>query len=397
MTAMNHRDRQFAILLQLQARGQQRAQDLAWALQVSLRTIYRDVQALCEAGAPIEATSGQGYALQEGYLLPPVMLTTLEAGVLALGAAHAIAGLEPPLRAAARSAQAKLAILLVGGVGGELRALQEGIHLAQVEDGPHHSELHALREAIAGRQRVRIDYRGYGQANVESREVEPYGMVRHNGAWQLLAYWPARQAARTLRLDRIERVQVLAVRFGHEPAPTEVYERGEVHRVLTAVETVEVYTPRSRYFRPEPQELHAEAGTLFEEYAASLDIDIEFQDFAAERAGLPGVYSPPNGCLLLAMRSEIALGCVAVRPLDALTCEMKGLFVRPEARGSGAGRRLAAAAIDTARAIGYRGIRLDTLPSMGRAIALYRSLGFETIPAYRQNPVDGALFMELAL
>lgn len=397
MKAMNRMDRQFAILLQLQARGQQRAQDLAWELQVSLRTIYRDVQALREAGAPIEATSGQGYALQEGYLLPPVLLTTLEAGVLALGAAHAIAGLDPPLRAAARSAQTKLATLLVGGVGGELRALQEGIHLAQVEDGPRHPELHALREAIAGRQMVQLDYRGYGQADAESRELEPYGLVRHNGAWQLLAYWPARQAAHTLRLDRIERVQVLPERFGHDPASTGVYERGEAHRVLTSVETVEACALEIEILQATTPELLTEAGTLFGEYAASLDIDLEFQDFGAECAGLPGAYSPPNGCLVLAMRGETALGCVAVRPLDMLTCEMKRLFMRPEARGSGAGRWLATAAIDAARAIGYRRIRLDTLPSMGRAIALYRSLGFETIPAYRQNPVDGALFMELAL
>lgn len=170
------------------------------ALQVSLRTIYRDVQALCEAGAPIEASSGQGYALQEGYLLPPVLLTTLEAGVLALGAAHAIAGLDPPLRAAARSAQAKLAILLVGGVGGELRAMQEGIHLAQVEDGSRHPELHALRKAISERQVVQIDYRGY-ERRMWSRErwnlQAWYATAGSGSSWPIgpRARQPARSAS----------------------------------------------------------------------------------------------------------------------------------------------------------------------------------------------------------
>jgi ribosomal protein S18 acetylase RimI-like enzyme len=137
--------------------------------------------------------------------------------------------------------------------------------------------------------------------------------------------------------------------------------------------------------------------TLFDEYARELAVDLSFQGFAAERDGLPGEYVPPRGRLLLAERGGSAAGCVALRPLDARTAEMKRLFVRPSARGTGLGRRLAQSVIAEAAAAGYGSLRLDTLPSMGAAIAMYRGLGFHEIAAYRHNPVPGALFLELAL
>lgn len=139
--------------------------------------------------------------------------------------------------------------------------------------------------------------------------------------------------------------------------------------------------------------------TLFREYAGALDVDLSYQGFEAELAALPGAYAPPAGALLLALSdTDEPLGCVAVRSLAALgTCEMKRLHTRPSARGAGIGRALAEAAIEAARRAGYGYMRLDTLPTMLTAQALYRRLGFEIMLAYYESPVTGTIFMQKTL
>jgi putative acetyltransferase len=133
---------------------------------------------------------------------------------------------------------------------------------------------------------------------------------------------------------------------------------------------------------------------LFREYADRLGIDLTFQGFEAELAQLPGKYAPPTGDLLLA-RSETgeALGCIGLRPLEIPgACEVKRLYVRAAARGTGIGHALARSVVERATALGYREAMLDTLPSMTSAIAIYRALGFEPIPPYWNNPLPGFLY-----
>ena len=137
--------------------------------------------------------------------------------------------------------------------------------------------------------------------------------------------------------------------------------------------------------------------TLLREYERSLDIDLAFQGFAQEVAALPGVYAPPRGRLLLAMDGDAAAGCVALRPITDDVCEMKRLYLRPSLRGKGAGRMLAGRIIDEARAIGYRTMRLYSLPAMKEAIALYEALGFRKIAPYYTNPVPGTVYLERTL
>ena len=136
---------------------------------------------------------------------------------------------------------------------------------------------------------------------------------------------------------------------------------------------------------------------MFEEYAASLGFDLAFQGWGEELRGLPGAYAPPGGALLLLREGETVLGCVALRRLDDEAVEMKRLYLRPLARGRGCGRSLTEAVLREARRLGYRRVRLDTVPGMEAAQALYRALGFRAIAPYRENPIPGAAFLELEL
>ena len=154
-----------------------------------------------------------------------------------------------------------------------------------------------------------------------------------------------------------------------------------------------------------PEQLEA-VRTIFREYAQSLGIDLGFQQFDDELASLPGKFAAPRGRVLLASHGASdgasdgagdIVGCVAMRPIDATTCEMKRLYVRPAGRGLQVGRQLATRICATAQEAGYLRMRLDTLPTMHAALGLYASLGFEPIDAYVFNPIPGAIFLECDL
>jgi putative acetyltransferase len=136
---------------------------------------------------------------------------------------------------------------------------------------------------------------------------------------------------------------------------------------------------------------------LFVEYARSLDFDLCFQNFERELATLPGAYAPPRGQILLAESDGRTHGVIALRPLDKLSCEMKRLYVRPEARGRGLGERLARAIMAEAAQRGYATMRLDTHDSMLEAIGLYRALGFREIAAYGDQTIAGLHYYECDL
>jgi putative acetyltransferase len=136
---------------------------------------------------------------------------------------------------------------------------------------------------------------------------------------------------------------------------------------------------------------------LFTEYQEWLGVDLCFQGFDQELLDLPGKYAEPRGCMLLAREGEAIAGCVAVWPLDDGVCEMKRLYVRPPWRGRGLGRRLAVAIIAESKKRHYSSMRLDTLPQLKAALALYRDLGFSDTEAYYDNPLDGVSYLELDL
>lgn len=140
-----------------------------------------------------------------------------------------------------------------------------------------------------------------------------------------------------------------------------------------------------------------EVKQLFLEYAQSLKIDLNFQDFETEFKTLPGKYGPPEGVLILALVDGKGAGCIALRRISENICEMKRLYVRDEYRGLGIGKKLITMIIEEASRIDYHYIRLDTLPTMKKAQGLYISLGFYDIEPYVYNPIEGTKFMELKL
>lgn len=142
---------------------------------------------------------------------------------------------------------------------------------------------------------------------------------------------------------------------------------------------------------------HDDVISIFREYVKSPTVSLDFQDYETEFAGLPGKYAAPEGRLFLARQGDAVLGCAALRRIDASTCEMKRVYVRPSARGQQLGRKLVEQLIAEARQAGYRRICLDVLPEFVAAQKLYESLGFSVAEPVSFNPVPGTQYLALAL
>lgn len=172
----------------------------------------------------------------------------------------------------------------------------------------------------------------------------------------------------------------------------------QMERRFSPVTSVDPVVKGFSLVQAESQAQITQARELFLEYAQSLGFSLCFQNFDKELAELPGDYYPPDGRLLLAEFEGALAGCVALHKLEPGICEMKRLYLRPQFRGRGLGGVLAETIIAEARKIGYGRMRLDTVePVMKDAVAMYRRLGFREIAPYRQNPMEGTLYMELIL
>ncbi len=231
---MNRTDRLLAIMLQLQARGTARAQDLADHFETSKRTIYRDIEALCEAGVPVVATPGRGYALMEGYFLPPLSFGVDEAMTLLLGSDFVAQRFDPQYRAAAGTARSKIEAVLPQRHRDELADLRASLYViggdtSQLPSAEVQLLLGQLRRAILERKTVRFRYHSRQATtsavlspestdenraeNRKERRADPYSLAHAGGAWYLLAYCHQRRDIRNFRLDRIEALATTAATF----------------------------------------------------------------------------------------------------------------------------------------------------------------------------------------
>jgi predicted DNA-binding transcriptional regulator YafY len=228
---MNRTDRLLAIVLELQARGRQRAEDLAATFETSKRTIYRDIQALGEAGVPLISVPGHGYSLMKGYFLPPLSFSTEEATMLLLGSDFMAQNFDAQYRKAAQSASRKIAGVLPEKLQNEVQYLQNSIYFiggGARQDGAEMEMLRLLRRAVIDRTTVRFCYHTRytvsGQDEQQIREADPFGLAHIRNSWLMTAYCHLRKDIRNFRLDRMENLELLPETF-NRPADFKMLQR----------------------------------------------------------------------------------------------------------------------------------------------------------------------------
>ncbi len=242
---MNRTDRLLSLIVELQAKHWQRAEDLAETFEVSKRTIYRDMMALMESGVPVISSPGQGYALDEGYFLPPLSFTADESIILLLGTDFMQQIFDAQYQSAARSATSKIRAVLSQRLRDAVDDLQTSmrfIAVSPMDTSAQPETLQQLRRAIIQHHTVRLDYHTRYTTNQEvagsktTRDVDPYALVHLENAWYLTGYCHLRHDTRNFRLDRIDRLQILSGVFDRPEnfhvGPRPMDEREVVARVL---------------------------------------------------------------------------------------------------------------------------------------------------------------------
>ncbi len=221
---MNRTDRLLAIVLELQRKGSRRAEDLAATFETSKRTIYRDIQALCESGVPVVAQAGVGYSLVEGYFLPPVSFSADEATMLLLGGDFVAQNFDAQYSDAAKSASRKIEAVLSEKLRGEVSYLRDSIaFVAPVSPAAGKSALFLpqLRRAIIECRTIRFDYHTrYSQDGSDARntrEADPYALMHYGDAWYLIGNCHLRRDIRNFRLDRLSNLRLLDKAFDRPP------------------------------------------------------------------------------------------------------------------------------------------------------------------------------------
>ncbi|MEO8395575.1 MAG: YafY family protein [Chloroflexota bacterium] len=252
---MNRTDRLLAIVLELQAKGWQRAEDLAARFEISKRTVYRDMEALSESGVPVISMPGQGYSLVEGYFLPPLTFSADEALILTLGGDFMAQSFDAEYRRAAQSAVSKIEAVLSDQLREDVHYLQSSLRFVGENSADASGTLQQIRRALIQRRTVRFDYHARGGEDISgtrsNRDADPYALVNANHRWYMIAYCHLRKDVRGFRIDRISNVEVLRRAFarpaGYNIGDSELSPREVTVRALFAPE-VAAWVQEDRLF-----------------------------------------------------------------------------------------------------------------------------------------------------
>ncbi len=214
---MNRTDRLLAIVLELQAKGWQRAEDLAARFEISKRTVYRDMQALSESGVPVVSVPGQGYSLVEGYFLPPLTFSADEALILLLGGGFMASNFDAEYRQAAQTAVSKIEAVLSDDLRAEVDYLRRSLRFINPGVAGVPENLLPIRRAIIQRRTLQFDYNARSTDEIgtakTTRSADPYALINVGNRWYMVAYCHLRHAVRNFRVERIDQIQVLRRAF----------------------------------------------------------------------------------------------------------------------------------------------------------------------------------------